>query len=99
MTEQCTWWQLHNAYTGPILIRDHFHVSVSAPLPKFPLTSCPATLLSGVKRLNQVVEFDLRGHLNEMSDSDTDYISTPSQLPDQGDSDFDPDLDMNCLTL
>ena len=65
------------AYTGPILIRDrfHFHVSVSAPLPKFPLISCPATLLFGAQRLNQFVEFDLWGHLNEMSDSDPDYIS------------------------
>ena len=87
------------AYTGPILIRDRFpfHVSVSAPLPQFPLISCPATLLFGAQRLNQFVEFDLWGHLNEMPDSDPDYIPTPSQLPDQ--VDFDPDLDMNCLTL
>ena len=65
------------AYTGPTLIRDrfHFHVSVSAPLPKFPLISCPATLLFGAQRLNQFVEFDLWGHLNEMSDSDPDNIT------------------------
>ena len=28
-----------------------------------------------------------------MSDSDPDYIPTPSQLPGQGDPDFDPDID------
>ena len=28
-----------------------------------------------------------------MSDSDPNYIPTPSQLPDQGDPDFDPDID------
>ena len=67
VTEQCTRWQLCNAYTGPILFRDrfHFHVSVSAPLPKFSLISCAATLLFGAQRLNQFVEFDLWGHLNE----------------------------------
>ena len=31
-----------------------------------------------------------------MSDCDPDYIPTPSQLPDQGDSDFDPDIDELC---
>ena len=29
-------------------------------------------------------------------DSDPDYVPTPSQLPDQGDSDFDPDIDELC---
>ena len=86
------------AYTGPILIRDRFpfHVSVSAPLPQFPLISCPATLLFGAQRLNQFVEFDLWGHLNEMPDSDPDYIPTPSYLPDQDGSDFDLDIDELC---
>ena len=31
-----------------------------------------------------------------MSDSDPDYIPTPSQLPDQDDSDFDLDIDELC---
>ena len=31
-----------------------------------------------------------------MSDGDPDYIPTPSQLPDQDDSDFDPDIDQSC---
>ena len=88
------------AYTRPILIGDrfHLHVPVSALLPEFPLISCLllAILSFGAQRLDQFVKFDLWGHLNEMSDSDPDYIPTPSYLPDQDGSDFDLDIDELC---
>ena len=86
------------AYTRPILIKDrfHLHVPVSALLPVFPLISCLAILSFGAQQLDQFVKFDLWGHLNEMSDSDPDYIPTPSYLPDQDGSDFDLDTDELC---